>query len=93
MLIQEESLLADIACIEPIAVHGFLGLVNLGETFLACYFRWQAVKSEGGIIVRERVPAISLLQPRCAAIPGGRFDQWLSVQPTARTDRTIALVH
>jgi hypothetical protein len=85
MLIQDEGLLADIACIEPIAVHGLLGVINLGDTFLACYYRWRPIRYDaGGNLMREKSVALTLLLPRNSARPGGKVDRWLNAQPVAK---------
>jgi hypothetical protein len=84
MIIQDEGLLADIACIEPVAVDGLFGLVNLGETFLTCFYRWRAVKWENGVLVREKVISLVISRPRTSLISCGCFDRWLVAQPSAQ---------
>lgn len=93
MLITDERTLADIACIEPIPVDGVLGLINLGETFLTCYFRWRAVKFENGATVYERTPAHVILRPRSAAL--APFGEWLNAQraPEQVAHQMIGLTH
>ena len=80
LLIEDEQVLTDIACVDPISVHGILGLVNLGETFLTCYYRWRPVKNECGLIVREKAVAHVIERPRSSVLPNGSFDRWLSSQ-------------
>lgn len=95
LLIHEEQLLIDIGCMEPVAVHGLLGLVNLGETFLTCYFRWRPVRSDGALLVREKVLAHVIARPRGSVTPGGDFDRWLSAQLIAANpiEAALALLH
>jgi len=89
VLVRDERLLTEISYIEPIAVHGLLGYVNLGDTFLACYFRWKPVKLEAGGMGREKSPAVVLIRPRCSVIPGGILDRWLNAAPLA--ERVVAV--
>ena len=66
MLRTDGDLLAEFSCLDPLYVDGIAGLVNLGDTFATCFFRWAAAKAEGGLIVQERMPAVYLVRPRAS---------------------------
>jgi hypothetical protein len=92
LIIDNEATLCDIGCMEPVPVHGLLGLVNLGDTFLSCYYRWRPIKMERGLLVRERTLALVIVRPRSSALPGGRFDASLRTQPVVEdAERFISL--
>lgn len=92
MLIRDENILAEIACIEPVAAHGLLGVVNLGETFLTCYFRWRPVRWTAGSMIREKVVVAAIEMPRDAAFKGGRIDRWLSSGQAVMTEKHTAIL-
>lgn len=78
MLITDERTLAAIACIEPIHVDGMIGVIDLGETFLTCFYRLRAVKFDAGQMVYEREPVLSLVRPRHSLVPGTLMARILS---------------
>jgi hypothetical protein len=64
LLIEDETMLCDIACIDPLPAHGLLGLVNLGDTFLLCLYRWRPTKVENGVVQREKTVTTTIMLPR-----------------------------
>jgi hypothetical protein len=80
MMISDREMLVDVSCLEPVATHGLLGVVDLNGTFLMVFFRWR-VKSEDGVLIRERVPHHAVELPRNAAEAGSIIDRWLGAQP------------
>lgn len=75
--------LSDYACLEPLHAHGVAGVIPLGPDFLQCFFRWGFRVTEGGVIVREQVPAFTVLRPNESVVPLkeyiGMMDQVLRV--------------
>ena len=63
-----EKLLADFACLEPIYVDGIEKLLNFGTSFGILYYRWVAVRSEGGQTIYEKTPALHIRRPRSSLI-------------------------
>lgn len=65
-----EQLLVDFACLDPIYVDGVAGLLNFGASFGVLYYRWVAVRSEGGRMIYEKAPALHVRQPRSSLVTG-----------------------
>jgi hypothetical protein len=80
LLITDERMLAAISCIEPTHADGILGVVDLGDAFLTCYYRKRPIKFEGGQVVYERDPVVNLLRPRSALVPGSLIERMLTRQ-------------
>jgi hypothetical protein len=70
MLITDDDTLSHIGCIDPIAANGLLGFVDYGDTFLSIYFRWRLLRAPSGILTREKMPVVGIMQPRSAVLPG-----------------------
>jgi hypothetical protein len=61
---ENDRLLADFACIDPIYADGVAGVLNLGENFAMYFFRWVPSRSEHGIVTMEKVPAATIIRPK-----------------------------
>jgi hypothetical protein len=92
LLIEDENILGEVAGMEPVPVDGLLGLVNLGDTFLTCYYRWVPLKFENGILVREKHVTLVITSPRVSVRPGGTFDTWLSAQRVVSDQEALATI-
>jgi hypothetical protein len=79
MSITDEQII-EISCLEPVSIHGLFGVLDLDGTFLMVFFRWR-IKSEDGVLIREKVPVHVVELPRGVAEPGSVIDGWLKARP------------
>jgi hypothetical protein len=61
---ENDRLLADFACLDPIYVDGVAAILNLGPNFQMLFFRWVPTRSEHGVVTMEKAPAASIIRPK-----------------------------
>lgn len=70
------------AALEPIYAAGIAGLVQFGEDFMTCFFRW-GFHQENGLMVREKIPALAIIRPVSSVSSDGTFARRLAAQRVA----------
>jgi len=79
--IENDRLLADFACIDPVYVDGIARILNLGTNFQILYFRWVPTQSEHGLVTMVKTPAASVIRPKTSIrqcdLPNCGFLKWV----------------
>jgi hypothetical protein len=69
---ETDLLITDAACLDPIYADGIGGATNLGSNFGTIYFRWVPMRSESGLLVYEKAPALYVVMPKTSILtPNG----------------------
>jgi hypothetical protein len=80
-VIENDRLLADFACLDPIYVDGIARILNLGTNFQVLYFRWVPTQSKHGLTTMEKAPAASVIRPKTSIMQcsqsGCDFLKWV----------------
>jgi hypothetical protein len=79
-----ERLIADFGCLDPIYVDGIFaeGVMSLGANFATPYFRWAPTGLAGnGGVSMERTPALFLIRPRSSLLPCSPLAALVDRQP------------